>query len=205
MSKPGLSRKYGLNHVHRAFPGLLLMGFLILASGACDRNRKTTGWDYFPDMAYSNAYETYSPNPNFPDGKTMQAPVEGTVPRNEIPFPYGPAIPERIRAGKELVNPLEPTEDNLARGREEFGVFCEQCHGEKGNGQGYLFTSGLFKYPVRTLVSDEMKNKPDGEIFHTITLGFGVMGAHGEMIRPEDRWKIILYIRHDLQAGHEGE
>jgi len=35
----------------------------------------------------------------------------------------------------------------------------------------------------------------DGEIFHTITLGFGSMGAHGAQIRPEDRWKIVLYIR----------
>jgi hypothetical protein len=44
-----------------------------------------------------------------------------------------------------------------------------------------------------------MKERPDGEIFHTITLGFGVMGPHGFMIRPEDRWKTILYIRKELQ------
>jgi hypothetical protein len=25
------------------------------------------------------------------------------------------------------------------------------------------------------------------------------MGAHGSMIRPEDRWKIILHIRENLQ------
>jgi hypothetical protein len=26
-------------------------------------------------------------------------------------------------------------------------------------------------------------------------MGFGSMGAHGSQIRPEDRWKLILYIR----------
>ena len=41
--------------------------------------------------------------------------------------------------------------------------------------------------------------KKDGEIFHSITVGFGIMGAHGGMIRQEDRWKIILHIRENLQ------
>jgi len=39
----------------------------------------------------------------------------------------------------------------------------------------------------------------DGEIYHSITVGYGIMGAHGGMIVPEDRWKIILHIRNDLQ------
>ena len=46
-------------------------------------------------------------------------------------------------------------------------------------------------------------NLKDGEIFHSITLGFGSMGAHGSQIRTEDRWKLVLYIRR-LQAEAEG-
>ena len=84
-----------------------------------------------------------------------------------------------------------------------YGAFCANCHGEKGDGKGHLFTSGVYKYPVRTLVSEEMKQRPDGEIYHSITLGFGVMGAHGFMIRPEDRWKAILYIRKNLQTQNK--
>jgi mono/diheme cytochrome c family protein len=179
---------------------IMLAGLVFLLTASCDRDRKTPGWDYFPDMVYSNAYETYSPNANFRDGKTMQAPVEGTVSRDALPFAFGPSVDERTRAGRELVNPLENTAENFARGGEAYGVFCAQCHGENGDGKGHLVRSGVYKYPVRTLVSDEMKKRPDGEIFHTITLGFGVMGAHGFMIRPEDRWKIILYIRNDLQV-----
>jgi mono/diheme cytochrome c family protein len=193
--------RYGMiiqNPGKRAF--IMLLGSVFLFIAACDRNRKTPGWDYFPDMVYSNAYETYSPNTNFRDGKTLQAPVEGTVSRDALPFSYGTSTGERTRAGRELVNPLENTAENLTRGRAAYGVFCAQCHGENGDGKGHLVLSGVYKYPVRTLVSGEMKKRPDGEIFHTITLGFGVMGAHGFMIRPEDRWKIILYIRDDLQA-----
>jgi mono/diheme cytochrome c family protein len=185
--------------MNRAFTALFL-GTLLVSSG-CDRDRKHPGWDYFPDMAYSNAYETYSPNEAFPDGKTLQSPVEGTISRDALPFAYGPSTEERTRAGLELVNPLEFTDENLARGAKVYGVFCAHCHGERGDGQGHLVTSGVYSYPVRTLVSDEMKKRPDGEIYHSITLGFGVMGAHGAMIRPGDRWKTILYVRNTLQGN----
>ena len=179
---------------------LLFAGFFVLNTASCDRSRKDPGWDYFPDMAYSNAYETYAPNENFKDGKTLQSPVEGTVPRDALPFLYGASPEERRRAGKELHNPLEYTENNLGRGEDVYSVFCVSCHGDRGDGKGHLVTSEVYKYPVRTLVSEEMKSRPDGEYFHTITLGFGVMGAHGSMIRQEDRWKVILYIRDQLQA-----
>ncbi len=172
---------------------------LAVTTVSCDRDRKHPGWDYFPDMAYSNAYETYSPNEIFADGKTNQSPVEGTISRDALPFAYGTSTEERARAGRELSNPLEAAEDNLVRGKKVYQAFCMNCHGEKGDGQGHLVTSGVYKYPVRTLVSDEMKGRPDGEMYHSITLGFGVMGAHGFMIRPEDRWKTILYIRKELQ------
>ena len=181
--------------ISRSFIVLLL----IVVAASCDRDRKNPGWDYFPDMAYSNAYETYSPNEVFPDGKTNQSPVEGSISRDALPFAYGTSTEERARAGRELTNPFNQTEDNLVRGKLVYQAFCLSCHGDQGDGQGHLVTSGVYKYPVRTLVSDEMKNRPDGEIFHSISLGFGVMGAHGFMIHPEDRWKTILYIRKELQ------
>lgn len=185
-----------MNKKIKEYPGCLalVVGLAVLLV-SCDRDRKHPGWDYFPDMAYSNAYETWSPNPNYPDGKTLQSPVEGTVSRDALPFAYGPSTEERERAGRELVNPFEASAGNLERGAEIYRVFCASCHGDRGDGKGHLFTSGVYNYPVRTLVSDEMKNRPDGDIYHVISLGFGVMGAHGSMIRPEDRWNAVLYVR----------
>jgi mono/diheme cytochrome c family protein len=167
----------------------------IVLSSACDRDRKHPGWDYFPDMAYSNAYETYSPNSVYEDGKTMQVPVEGTISRDALPFAYGTSTNERTRAGRELKNPLDNNPENLERGKQVYGVFCASCHGNQGDGKGHLVSSGVYKYPVRTIVSDQMRKRPDGELYHTITLGFGVMGAHGFMIQPEDRWSTIHYVR----------
>ena len=179
---------------------LILAGlFLAAVVASCDRTRSSTGWDYAPDMYYSEAYETNTPNPNFEDGLTMRTPVKGSVPREMIPFDYENSDEGRIRAGVELLNPVEVSEKSLERGAEAYKIFCISCHGEKGDGQGYLFTSKRYPYPPASLISDKVKALPDGEIYHSITSGYGIMGAHGAMIRQEDRWKIILHIRENLQ------
>jgi hypothetical protein len=64
---------------------------------------------------------------------------------------------------------------------------------------GHLFTSGKYLVPPRSLVSDAVKQLPDGSIYHVITVGFGVMADHGSIVRPEDRWKVIQYIRQGFQ------
>ena len=43
-----------------------------------------------------------------------------------------------------------------------------------------------------------MKDLTDGKIFHTITYGVNLMGAHASQISPAERWKIVLYV-HELQ------
>jgi mono/diheme cytochrome c family protein len=178
----------------------ILIGSLIsLAMISCDRTRSSTGWDYMPDMYYSNAYESYTPNPNFEDSMTMRVPVKGTVPKGMVPFPWEKTDEDRIAAGEALVNPLEPTAGNLEKGKAAFEVFCIDCHGAAGDGQGFLFTSHRYPYPPANLVSDKVKALKDGEIYHTITVGYGIMGAHGAMIGPEERWEIILYLRAYLQ------
>src|SRR6056297_3594016 len=85
---------------------LSTIGLVLLMGVSCDRTRSSTGWDYAPDMYYSEAYETYTPNENFPDGLTMRTPVEGTVPREMVPFGYVKSEEDLDRAGRELNNPL---------------------------------------------------------------------------------------------------
>ena len=182
---------YLTRNINRAVSFLL---FSVLLNG-CDRNRNTTGWDYFPDMFYSPAYETFTKNPNFEDGITMRVPPPGTVPRNFTPFNYTSDPESRVRAGIELKNPVLPVKETLARGETVYKTFCIGCHGINGAGDGQLFTSGLYPLKPRMLTGSIADKLRDGEIFHTITLGFGSMGAHGSQIRAEDRWVLILYIR----------
>ena len=177
----------------------IITAIALMALISCDRTRSSTGWDYMPDMYYSNAYESYTANPNFEDNLTMRTPVEGTVPREMVPFAWEKTDEDRIAAGEALVNPWEATQENLERGKQVYGIYCLSCHGPSGDGEGFLYTSERYPYPPANLADDMAMDLRDGEIYHSITVGFGIMGAHGGMIRPEDRWKIILYIRENLQ------
>ena len=168
---------------------------------ACNRDRNNPGWDYFPDMFYSTAYETNSQNPNFKDGITMRVPVQGTVPRDFTPFGYTNDDESRIKAGKELANPFYASPENLLKGKTVYTTFCVGCHGISGVGDGYLFTSGLYPLKPLSLSGSSAAKLKDGEIFHTITLGIRSMGAHGSQIKPDDRWKLILYIRTLQEEG----
>jgi len=185
---------------NRIGPLKLLIGFFaIVLLASCDYNRRTTGWDYAGDMIVSKAYESYSPNPNFADGKTMQPPVEGTIPCGMVPYAFEKTDEDRALAAKTLVNPIELTTVNLDRGKEQYNIYCAQCHGEKGDGQGRLYTSKKYTYPPGNLLSDKIRANPDADIYHVITVGWGIMGAHGSMIHPDDRWKIAMYIKNELQ------
>jgi hypothetical protein len=173
--------------------GLLVI--LLVNLSACNRDRNNPGWDYFPDMFYSTAYETNTVNPNFKDGMTMRVPVAGTVSRDFTPFEYTNDPESRKKAGEELVNPFLKTSETLSRGKLIYTTFCLGCHGIGGNGDGRLFTSGLYPLKPLTISGESAVKLKDGEIYHTITLGIRSMGAHGSQIRPDDRWKLVLYVR----------
>ena len=177
----------------------VLFVIIIVVFSSCDYNRRATGWDYAGDLINSPAYESYTPNPVFKDGRTMQPPVAGTIPRGFIPYPYQKTDEDRALAAKTLVNKLENTPENLERGKVEYGIYCMHCHGEKGDGQGQLFVSKKYTYPPGNLLSEKMRANPEADIYHVITVGWGIMGAHGYQITPDDRWRIAMYVKQRLQ------
>jgi hypothetical protein len=42
---------------------------------------------------------------------------------------------------------------------------------------------------------DRLRNAPVGHFFDVITNGFGTMHSYAARVEPEDRWRIIAYIR----------
>lgn len=165
---------------------------------SCETDRNSRGYEYFPEMVYSKAYETYAPNPVFPDGKTAQPPVKGTIPANMVPYQY-PNTPEGMRlAGLELINPFEPNKENLARGKFEYDIFCANCHGFDGRGDGNLYANGTYPSEPPSLITEEILNIPDGELFHIMIFGSAIMGPFASLIRSEDKWKVILYMKQEL-------
>ncbi len=180
---------------------LASLSLIILFLMSCNHDNNDTGYAYMPDMAYSYAFETYGSSPNFSDSITMLTPVEGTIPREMIPYQYEKTFEDQQRAGQELINPFETNKENLIRGKEQYIIYCSMCHGEKGKSDGHLVKSKLFPVQPIALSGDYVKNKPDGEIYHVVTMGSlsGLMGAHGSQISPEDRWKIVLYVKNGFK------
>jgi len=186
---------------------LALLTFAYLL-GACNHYQEKTQWDYMGefDMYYSKAYESYSPNPNMPDGKTLQTVPEGSIARDaEPPYPFTNKLADRKKAGEKLKNPLPKNVKNLARGKLMYDIYCAVCHGKDGMGMATKDTNTLYKkklYPIppANLNTDLVRNYPDGEIYHVITMGSAVMGAHGSQIRPDDRWRIVHYIKNGFKV-----
>jgi mono/diheme cytochrome c family protein len=178
---------------------LACAGFGLISLTSCDHDRNKPGYSFYPDMESSQAYDTYSSNPVFKDGKTNQAPVANTVPRNHIPYRFQKNDTSLKAAGIELRNPYAGDETVLDEGKRLYGIYCNMCHGETGDGKGHLFTSGKYTYPPASLLSDRAKARPDGEVFHIISVGYGIMGAHQSQITPDERWKIIEYVKTGLE------
>jgi len=183
---------------------LLFVGLGFLTS--CNHNQEKTSWDYMGDfdMYYSKAYESYSPDKYFKDGMTLQKPVEGTVSREFVPYPFKDKLADKTKAGQLLKNPFTATKENLERGKMKYDVYCAICHGEKGKGDGHLTKlvkngKKLYAMPPANLTAGYIHAKPDGEIYHVITMGSAIMGAHGSQIKSDDRWKIVLYIKNNLK------
>ncbi len=179
-----------------------LAALMMVAVGCSDVKRKP-GKVYMPDMAYSRAYETYSTNPVFADGRTNQAPVAGTVKRgDEYPVHIGmDAIGDTANyfASRQLVNPFtELTADQLKESERLFLINCAICHGSKLDGNGPLWKDGDGPFPSKpaALVGDaRYENMPDGQMFYSITYGKNLMGSYASQINAKQRWMVISYIK----------
>ena len=164
---------------------------------ACDDDPTRPNFEYMPDMVSSQAYDTFDPNPLTPDGRTLMKPPVGTIPRGYQPLHYAAGPTEATRAGRELTNPLPDTDVVRARGEVGFQRWCSPCHGHEGLGDGLV--ARKFPRPP-PLGAAHARALPDGQLFHIVTFGQGVMPAYGQQVVAEDRWKIVRYLRR-LQAG----
>ncbi|TQF10143.1 cytochrome c [Myxococcus llanfairpwllgwyngyllgogerychwyrndrobwllllantysiliogogogochensis] len=175
--------------MRKTWVGLAALG---LAVGGCEQDETRPNFEYAPDMVASVPYDSFAPNPNTGDGKTLLTPAKGTVPRGHLPLHLlaGPDAAER--AGSELRNPYPSSPEVVARGQTAFLRYCSPCHGAGGLGDGPV--TARFSMPP-SLLAEHAVGLPDGRIFHIITHGQGLMPAHGSQVAPEDRWKLVHYLR----------
>lgn len=176
----------------------LAMAICALAAG-CSARGDEPGYIVSPGMHFSVPYDAYDPNPI--TGATLRLPPEGTMPQGTTPFLYAPGPDEAARAGRELQQRLPPDRAQLARGKQVFETFCAVCHGLGGQGDGPII--GRYPNPPSLLAARAM-GLPDGHVFHLISHGQGLMPSYGAQVRPDDRWRVVLYLR-QLQGASQGK
>jgi mono/diheme cytochrome c family protein len=135
---------------------------------------------------------------------SIAVPVNG-----HVPYPYDDTEEERERAAAEIIfNPYPITAEGLARGKELYDIFCGICHGEKGDGAGYIARDpdpakgdpgGKYPVAAANLLLDDYLYSSNGRYYHAIIYGKNVMGGYADKMDYEERWQVIHYIR-SLQA-----
>lgn len=201
---------------------LSLVGALLLALTSCGGAQRSPGRTFVPDMAYSQAYETYTKNTAFGkdslvdvDSFSARLPVTGTIPRGVLPESanaddkvtasylykrYSDNSDSSYQASSNnLKNPLEASKEVLAHGKRVYTIHCLVCHGDKGLGDGSIVQTGA--YPPVPSYADRLPTISEGQMFHSITYGKGLMGSYSYALSADDRWAVIYYIEQLVGVG----
>lgn len=176
---------------------ITLLVALVAANVGIGDNPARRNFEAMPEMVRSLAYKSFTENPNFADGKTLQRPPEGTIAVGAHPLHYAAAPEDAVRAGRELSAPA-PSAAGLKRGALVYQTYCQPCHGGAGKGDGPVATRGF--PPPPPLLAPHALGLADGQLFHIVTYGQKNMPAYASQIPAGDRWNAIAYVR-SLQGG----
>jgi len=175
---------------------LLAVALGLAVGGFCPGNRHAVAW---PDaMAQSPAFGEGAACPYLARGQISQLDPEGTRPRSGRAPRFGGGVEGGRAAGKVLRQPFDAQAPAvLERGRDVFVRDCMPCHGVGGRGDGPVPSAagaGSMPRPA-SLLAEHARTLPDGYLYDYVSEGGLLMPAHGAQISPEDRWKVVAWVR----------
>jgi len=139
-----------------------------------------------------------------------QVTAQATPVNGHVGFPYADTEDERLRAISEIIdNPFPITAKGLEVGKELYHINCGICHGEAGDGAGYLVrdpnpatgdAGGKYPAAPANFLLDDLIASSNGRYYFSIIYGKNVMGGYSDKLSFEERWQVIHYIR-SLQAS----
>jgi mono/diheme cytochrome c family protein len=170
----------------RCFAFISAFCFLLSAFG-CQR----VGPDW-QKMARQPRYDPLESSDFFADGMASRPRVAGTVARGELsvnPFMETGKIGGADGDGF----PFPVTQQVVDRGQERFTIYCTECHGRLGDGDGMIPSRGYRRPP--SFHTEALRTAVTGHFFDVMTNGFGAMPSYAAQVPVRDRWAIIAYIR----------
>ncbi len=162
---------------------------------SCKSDPQSPGVEYMPDMYRTDAIETYQEDSLRNGGFSALKPVKNSIPRGFDVYPYDNTAEGYESAGAELRNPIPCTPVVIEEAQLLYSKFCVHCHGGAGEGDGMVVKSKNWPGPPPAYNSAQLKDLPEGKIFHSIHYGKGMMGSHASQISKEDRWKLVHYVQ----------
>jgi mono/diheme cytochrome c family protein len=181
----------------RYFLLILLLACVAVVSIAGLRGAKSRNspWEIFPDMDRQLKLRPQTADNLSPDGRSSRQYVAGTIPRGAR-YQDTPANTGRQPGTTNFVAtlPVPVTAALIERGRGRYNINCSPCHGAVGDGNGITKKIGAMAV-VASLHDPRIVQLPDGEIFHVIGYGKGLMGGYAANVETEDRWAIVAYVR----------
>ncbi|MGH7325233.1 MAG: c-type cytochrome [Candidatus Rokuibacteriota bacterium] len=130
-------------------------------------------------------------SPRIVPGERVFPMPAGVVPRG------GELIPpkEQREAATRRANPVRPSADSVALGRQHYVTFCAPCHGAeaKGGVTGPVATKFI---PTPDLTNAPLQRQRTDGFWHSYILAGGaVMPAYAEALSSEEAWHIVNYLR----------
>jgi hypothetical protein len=121
------------------------------------------------------------------------------TPDDTMPVQGGEQSISLEQATIKMHNPLPPSADNLAKGKDLYLTNCAPCHGPNADGKGTV--EKILIKPAKNLVMGASKALPDGYIYGAITDGILTMPAYADSLPPNQRWQVVMYVRSLQQAA----
>jgi len=175
--------------------GLFAMVFLMGLSGCSGGKHTQPNVEVIQDMMDQPAIKAqdYDPHDKTRSKSAMLVPPDGTQAVNREVYLYKGNVEG---AAANLKNPFaNPNEEIMKTGERHFKNFCFVCHGPTGAGDGPVGQKFQGVKPP-SLLSAKVRGMKDGQIFHIITEGQGVMGTYiNHMPFSKDRWAVVAYVR----------
>jgi mono/diheme cytochrome c family protein len=151
-------------------------------------------------MANQPRYDPLESSNFFPDGMASRPRIAGTVARGQASID-GFLATGKIGGQDGDGYPFPITADLMNRGQERFNIYCSECHGRLGDGNGMIPSRGYRRPP--SFHTEALRNAKTGHFFDVMTNGFGAMPTYAPQVPVEDRWAIVAYIR-ALQLSQNG-
>lgn len=176
--------------------GIAVAGLTVLSLTNCGPRGNKPNVELIQDMMESPAIKAQEYEEGVPHNRGMRVPPDYTAPVGFTPYKYGTDVDA---ASKNNKNPIagQMDEETLLVGQKFYVTNCAVCHGAHGEGAVAAKLSVTEKMALKppAVVSDKVKAWTDGQLYHVITMGQGVMGPYASHIPQKYRWQVVNYIR----------